>query len=127
MCFNADPGRLLWEHRYNIFTSDVPAHRIAWASPAVDVATGNVFAISGNALLMSPSPNGKVLGERSLAEEFGMWTTHGGRMSSPIIDGAQVIVSGLTFSWGQYAGGAHRFMRFDKSTGQMLWIGGRGG
>ena len=31
-----------------------------------------------------------------------MWTTHGGRMSSPIIDGNQVIVSGLTFSWGQY-------------------------
>ena len=40
MCFNADTGKLLWEHRYNIFTSDVPAHRIAWASPAVDPATG---------------------------------------------------------------------------------------
>jgi outer membrane protein assembly factor BamB len=122
MCFNADTGKLLWEHRYNIFTSDVPAHRIAWASPAVDVATGNVFAISGNGLVMSLSPNGKVLWERSLAEEFGMWTTHGGRMSSPIIDGSQVIVSGLTFSWGQHAGGAHRFLSFDKTTGQTLWI-----
>jgi outer membrane protein assembly factor BamB len=122
MAFNADTGRLLWEHRYNIFTSDVPAHRIAWASPAADPASGNVIAISGNGLLMSLSKDGKVLWERSLAEEFGMWTTHGGRMSSPIIDGNQVIVSGLTFSWGQHAGGAHRFMSFDKSSGQTLWI-----
>ena len=56
ICFNADTGKLLWEHRYNLFTSDVPPHRIAWSSPAVDTATGNVFAISGNGLLMSLSP-----------------------------------------------------------------------
>ena len=24
MCFNADTGKLLWEHRYNLFNSDVP-------------------------------------------------------------------------------------------------------
>jgi outer membrane protein assembly factor BamB len=122
ICFNADTGKVLWEHRYNIFTSDVPPHRIAWSSPAVDTASGNVFAISGNGLLMSLSRDGKLLWERSLAEEFGMWTTHGGRMSSPIIDGDQVIVSGLTFSWGQHAGGAHRFMSFNKANGQMLWM-----
>ena len=86
MCFNADTGKLLWEHRYNLFNSDVPPHRIAWSSPAVDPATGNVFAISGGGLLMSLSKDGKLLWERSLAEEFGMWTTHGGRMSSPVVD-----------------------------------------
>jgi outer membrane protein assembly factor BamB len=122
MCFNADTGKLLWEHKYNVFTSDVPPHRIAWASPAVDPATGNVFAFSGNGLLMSFSPAGKVLWERSLAEEFGMWTTHGGRVSSPIIDGNQVIASGLTFMWGQHGGGAHRYVSFDKSNGQAIWI-----
>ena len=122
MCFNADTGKLLWEHKYNLFTSDVPPHRIAWASPAVDPATGNVFAFSGNGLLMSFSPAGKLLWERSLAEEFGMWTTHGGRVSSPVIDGNQVIVSGLMYLWGQHAGGAHRYVSFDKSTGQAIWI-----
>src|SRR5687767_10223600 len=122
MAFNADTGKLLWEHKYNLFTSDVPPHRIAWASPAVDPATGNVFAFSGNGLLMSFSPDGKPVWERSLAEEFGMWTTHGGRVSSPVIDGNQVIVSGLTFLWGQHAGGAHRFISFDKSNGQAIWI-----
>jgi outer membrane protein assembly factor BamB len=122
MCFNADTGKLLWEHRYNLFNSDVPPHRIAWSSPAVDPATGNVFAISGGGLLMSLSKDGKLLWERSLAEEFGMWTTHGGRMSSPIVDGDQVIVSGLTYLWGQHSGGAHRFLSFDKSTGRGIWV-----
>jgi outer membrane protein assembly factor BamB len=122
MCFNADTGKLLWEYKYNLFTSDVPPHRIAWASPAVDPASGNVFAFSGNGLLMSFSPAGKLLWERSLAEEFGMWTTHGGRVSSPVVDGNQVIVSGLMFLWGQHAGGAHRYLSFDKTTGQVIWI-----
>lgn len=122
ICFNADTGQQLWEHRYNLFTSDVPPHRIAWASPAVDPATGNIFAISSGGLLMSLSPAGKLLWERSLAEEFGMWTTHGGRMSSPVVDGDQVIVSGLTFMWGTSANGAHRFLSFDKSSGRTIYV-----
>ncbi len=122
MCFDADTGKLLWEHRYNVFASDVPPHRVAWSSPAVDPVTGNVFAMSGGGLAMSLSRDGKLLWERSLAEEFGMWTTHGGRMSTPIVDGDQVIVSGLTFSWGQFAGGAHRFLALEKSNGQVRWV-----
>ena len=122
ICFNADTGKQLWEHRYNLFTSDVPPHRIAWSSPAVDPATGNIYAISGGGLLMSLSPAGKLLWERSLAEEFGMWTTHGGRMSSPVVDGDQVIVSGLTFVWGASSGGAHRFLSFDKASGRTLYV-----
>ena len=77
MCFHADTGKLLWEHKYNLFTSDVPPHRIAWASPVVDPATGNVFAFSGNGLLMSlhaatarcsgndPSPKSSACGRRT--------------------------------------------------------------
>jgi outer membrane protein assembly factor BamB len=121
ICLNADTGKQLWEHKYNIFTGDVPPHRIAWSSPAVDPQTGNVYAISGGGLMMALARDGKLLWERSLAEEFGMWTTHGGRMSSPIVDGNQVIVSGLTFTWDAHAGGAHRFLSLDKATGQALW------
>src|SRR5688500_1987735 len=86
-CLHADTGKLLWVHRYNVFTSDARPRRIAWPSPAVDPATGNVIAISADGLVQSLSPAGKLLWERSLAEEMGMWTTHGGRMSSPVIDG----------------------------------------
>jgi hypothetical protein len=43
-------------------------------------------------------------------------------VSSPIIDGDQLIVSGLMFSWGQHAGGAHRYLSFDKMTGRVNWF-----
>jgi outer membrane protein assembly factor BamB len=122
VCLDADTGKQIWEHKYNIFTGDVPPHRIAWSSPAVDPVTGNVYAISGGGLLMALSKDGKPLWERSLVEELGMWTTHGGRMSSPVVDGDQVIVSGLMFSWGAHAGGAHRFLSVDKATGRALWF-----
>jgi len=122
MSFDAASGKLLWEHRYNVFMSDVPPHRIAWSSPAADAETGNIFAISGGGLLMSLSPQGKVVWERSLAEEMGMWTTHGGRMSSPIVDGPLVIVSGITYLWGSHAGSGHRYIAFDKRSGQTVWI-----
>jgi outer membrane protein assembly factor BamB len=122
MAFNADTGEVLWEHKYNIYTSDVPPHRIAWASPAVDPATGTVFAFSGNGHLFAFSPDGKILWERALAEEFGMWTTHGGRVSSPVVDGDVVIVSGLMFLWGQHSNGAHRYVAFDKAKGHAVWM-----
>ena len=122
MCFHADTGKLLWEHHYNLFTSDAPPHRIAWSSPAVDPATTHVYAISSNGLVMALNRDGKLLWERSLAEEFGMWTTHGGRMSSPVVDGDQLIVSGLTFAWGSLAGGGHRFLSLDKTNGRSLWV-----
>src|ERR1035438_8570831 len=33
MCFNADTGKLLWEYKFTLYQSDVPAHRVGWASP----------------------------------------------------------------------------------------------
>lgn len=127
MCFNADTGKLLWEHRFNVYLSDVPAHRVGWASPVGDPATGNiyVFGVGGN--LISLNRAGKVLWERSLGEDFGLLTTHGGRTVSPIIDGDLVIVSGVTFIWGLHARGAHRFMAFDKKTGESVYLSAPGG
>ena len=123
MCFNADTGKLLWEHKYNLFTSDVPPHRIAWASPAVDPGDGQRLRVQRQRSAdVASLPTASCSGSARCAEEFGMWTTHGGRVSSPVIDGNQVIVSGLMFLWGQHAGGAHRFISFDKANGQAIWI-----
>jgi outer membrane protein assembly factor BamB len=127
MCFDADTGKLLWEHRFNIYLSDVPPHRVGWASPAGDPATGNVYVFGVGGTLLGFSSEGKVLWERSLGEDFGLLTTHGGRTVSPIIDGDVVIVSGVTFAWGQHARGAHRFMAFDKKTGETMWLSAPGG
>src|SRR3712207_3440910 len=39
MALHADTGKVLWEHRYHVFLSDVPPHRAAWAAPSVDLET----------------------------------------------------------------------------------------
>jgi len=126
MCFNADTGKLLWEHRFNIYLSDVPPHRVGWASPGGDPATGNVYVFGVGGNLMGLNRDGKVLWERSLGEDFGLLTTHGGRTVSPIIDGDLLIVSGVTFQWGQHGRGGHRFMAFDKKTGETVWVSAPG-
>lgn len=127
MCFDADTGKLLWEHRFNVYLSDVPPHRVGWASPVGDPATGNIYSFGVGGTLLGLSRDGKVIWERSLGEDFGLLTTHGGRTVSPIIDGDLVIISGVTFQWGPNARGAHRFMAFDKRTGQTMWLSAPGG
>src|SRR6267378_3812185 len=127
MCFNADTGKLLWEHRFNVYLSDVPPHRVGWASPVGDPATGNVYALGVGGTLIGLNRDGQALWERSLGEDFGLLTTHGGRTVSPLVDGDLVIVSGVTFQWGQHGRGAHRFMAFDKKTGETIWVSAPGG
>lgn len=126
MSFDADTGKLLWEHRFNIYLSDVPPHRIGWASPVGDPTTGNVYMFGGGGHLVGFNRDGKVLWERSLGEDFGLLTTHGGRTVSPIIDGDLLIVSGVTFMWGQHGRGNHRFLAFDKKTGETMWVSAPG-
>ncbi|HJS74955.1 MAG TPA: PQQ-binding-like beta-propeller repeat protein, partial [Vicinamibacteria bacterium] len=68
-CINVDTGELLWEHEINLYMSDVPPHRVAWASPVVDPATGNVYAFTVSGTLSGFTSEGKVLWSRSLNEE----------------------------------------------------------
>jgi outer membrane protein assembly factor BamB len=126
MCFDTETGKVLWEHRFNIYLSDVPPHRIGWASPAGDPSTGNVYVLGVGGNLIALNRDGKVLWERSLGEDFGLLTTHGGRTVSPIVDGELLIISGVTFMWGQHGRGGHRFMAFDKKSGETIWISSPG-
>jgi outer membrane protein assembly factor BamB len=127
LCFNADTGKLLWEYKFSLFQSDVPAHRVGWASPAADPETGNVYSFGVNNLLTALSKDGKKLWERSITEEFSPFTTHGGRTVSPLIDGNLVIVSTPTSTWGTQANRAQRFIALDKRTGEIIWISTPGG
>src|SRR5262245_16310579 len=43
MALDADTGKVVWEYKFNIFQSDVPPHRVGWASPAADPDTGNIY------------------------------------------------------------------------------------
>jgi outer membrane protein assembly factor BamB len=127
IALDADSGKLLWEYKYNVYHSDVPPHRIAWSSPAVDPETGNVYVFGAGGTLLCVSPQGRKVWERTLVEDFGIVTTHGGRTVSPILDGTLVIVSGVTTAWGETARAAHRFMAFDKKTGETYYVSTPGG
>ena len=122
LCFDANTGEKVWEYRFNIFLSDAPTHRVGWASPSVDVYTGNVYVEGVGGTLRALSPEGKLLWVRSLNEDFGLITTHGGRTVSPVIEGGIVIVSGPASAWGSLARGGQKFFAFDKETGQTVWV-----
>ena len=127
LCFNADTGKLLWEYKFNLYQSDVPAHRVGWASPVVDPETGNVYLFGVNNLVTALTRDGKKIWERSITEEFSPFTTHGGRTVSPIVDGNLVIVSTPTSTWGAQAQRTQRFIAMDKRTGDIVWISTPGG
>jgi outer membrane protein assembly factor BamB len=57
-----------------------------------------------------------------MSEEYGMLSTYGGRTNFPIVFEDLVIISGVMTGWGEYAVPAHRFMAFDKWTGEAVWI-----
>ncbi|MGH9331630.1 MAG: PQQ-binding-like beta-propeller repeat protein [Vicinamibacterales bacterium] len=122
MCLDADTGKPIWERRFSIYLSDVPQHRAGWASPAADPETGSIYVFTVGAELIALSRDGKVLWSRSLVEDFGAITTHGGRTVSPIVDGPNVIVNTLNFGWGDLARTSNRYFAFDKRTGQTVWI-----
>lgn len=127
MALDADTGRTVWEYRFSLFQSDVPPHRVGWASPAADPETGNIYALSGGAQVIALDRNGKLLWDRSLGEEWAAFTTHGGRTMSPLVDGDLVIVSAAVSSWGASANRAHRLIALDKRTGDIVYVSNPGG
>ena len=64
MALNADTGNVIWEYKFNIFQSDVPPHRVGWASPAADPETGNIYALSGGAQVIALNSDGRLLWQR---------------------------------------------------------------
>lgn len=122
VALDAESGKVVWERRFSIYLSDVPQHRAGWASPAVDPETGNIYAFTVGAQLFCVSPDGKILWDRSMPEEHGAVTTHGGRTTSPIVEGDKVILNTLILAWGDLGRPGNRYFAFDKRTGQTIWI-----
>src|SRR5258706_13052462 len=59
VCLNADTGKLIWDYRINVHQSDVPKHRIAWASPAVDPENGNIYVMAAQGAAIALTAAGK--------------------------------------------------------------------
>jgi outer membrane protein assembly factor BamB len=120
-CFDADTGELKWEHKFNVFFTDIVADRLGWTHMCGDPETGNVYAHGTQGFLLCFSKEGKILWQHSLHEEYGRISGYGGRLVSPIVDGDLVIVSMLNASWGEQTIGGTRFVAFDKRTGAVVW------
>ncbi len=131
VCINAATGKLVWERRINIYLCEVPDTRVGWSCCAGDPDTGRVYvqSVCGYFCCLE-GDTGDLVWERSLLEEFGLINTYGGRTNVPVIFEDLVITSAVVVGWGDspkydfLAKPAHRFMAFDKSTGEIRWLNG---
>ena len=121
-CLDADTGELAWEYRYNVFQTDIPHHRVGWASLVGDPETGNVFAHGVEGMVIAFNPEGEILWSRSTSEEIGRISGYGGRTATPVLDGDLLIVSFLSAGWGSTFIPRHRFYALDKRTGETVWL-----
>lgn len=121
MCLDADTGKVLWEHKFNVFHTDIVSNRVGWTNLAGDAETGNIYAHGVQGLLFCFNKDGKILWSHSLTEEYGRITGYGGRVTSPTVDGDLVIIGMVNASWGEQARGGNRFLALDKRTGTPIW------
>jgi len=125
VCVDAKTGESLWEHRYNVWLSDVPAERVGWASPVGDPETGFIYALgSCDIFHCLDGETGEVIWKIPLHEQFGMLSTYGGRTNFPVIHEDLVIISGIIINWGDAAKPNHRLIAMDKKSGQVVWFSG---
>jgi outer membrane protein assembly factor BamB len=123
ICVDAATGKLLWENVFNVYLSDVPDTRIGWSSVVGDPVTGRVYALGVCGYFQCiDGSTGKTIWSHSMNEEFGLLTTYGGRTNFPFVFDDLVIISGVMIGWGEYARPNHRFIAFDKSTGETVWF-----
>ncbi|MGI9458021.1 MAG: PQQ-binding-like beta-propeller repeat protein [Aeoliella sp.] len=131
ICVDAATGNKLWEYAFNVYLSDVPDTRVGWSSVVGDPETGRVYAqgVCGYFCCLE-GDTGNVVWERSLHEEYGLLSTYGGRTNFPLIYKDTVITSAVVIGWGDtpqwglLAKPAHRFLAFDKATGELRWLKG---
>ena len=77
MALDVDSGKPVWEYKFNIFQSDVPAHRIGWARLR-PIETGSIYALSSGAQVIALSKDSK-LWDRSIGEVRRLHRTAAGR------------------------------------------------
>jgi outer membrane protein assembly factor BamB len=125
VCINAETGKEIWKERFNVWLSDVPDTRVGWSSVVGDPETGNVYALGvcGYFQCLNGETGEQIWGF-PLHEKFGLLSTYGGRTNFPVICDDVVIISAIVIGWGDMAKPAHRFLGFDKRTGEVRWFNG---
>jgi outer membrane protein assembly factor BamB len=121
MCFDAHNGKVLWEHKFNVFLTDIVADRLGWTQMVGDPETGNVYAHGTQGFLFCFDKDGKILWQHSLTEEYGRISGYGGRIMSPIVFEDLVIQPMINANWGEHTVGCTRLAAFNKRTGDIVW------
>lgn len=125
ICADAATGNVLWRNRFNVYLSDVPAERVAWGAVVGDPSTGKIYAMGVCGIMQCiDGETGKTLWSHSLSEEFGLLSTYGGRTNVSVIYEDLVIISAVMTNWGEMSIPAHRFIAFNKETGEIVWFNG---
>jgi outer membrane protein assembly factor BamB len=121
VALDLETGRVVWEHRFNVFLTDIVALRVGWANLSGDPATGLIYAHGVQGRFYCFDKNGREIWSRSLTEELGRISGYGGRTHTPIVAGDLVIISFLNSSWGPQGRGLHRFLALNKFSGEIAW------
>ena len=125
VCLDAKTGETIWENRFNVWLSDVPDTRVGWSSVVGDPETGRVYALGVCGFFQClDGETGERIWSVPLHEKYGLLSTYGGRTNFPILCDDLVIISAIVIGWGDMAKPAHRFLGFDKATGEVRWFGG---
>ena len=125
VCVDVETGKTIWENRFNVYLSDVPDTRVGWSACVADPETGTIFAqgVCGHFQCID-AKTGKTKWVIPLHERFGLLSTYGGRTNFPVICDDLVITSAVVIGWGDMAKPAHRFIAFNKRTGEVVWFNG---
>ena len=127
-CWNAEDGTKLWEHKFSVANTTVPFNRVGWGSVTGDSETGYLYALNIDGHFNVFDRSGDIVWSWRLSEELGRASGYGGRTSSPVVDEDRIILSIIGGLWGEYAGPPrHRYVAFDKRSGEVLWISTPGG
>ncbi len=120
-CVDVETGERMWEHGFNDFLSDIVYNRYSIGSPTVDRETGKIYMMTTPGIFACFTPEGDLLWQHSMMEEFGRLSFPNGRTGCPVIDEDLVIVQGITSNWGSEGPGRNRYYAFDKQSGDLVW------
>ena len=121
-CFDAETGKQIWQSLQNDFLSDTIYLRYATSSPTVDAETGNIYVQGTQGILTCFTPDGKIVWQHSLMEEYGRLTFPNSRTATPAVEADLVITRGVTSGWGANGAAGDRILAFDKKTGELVWL-----
>jgi len=120
-CLDLESGQMLWDKRSKDFISDIVYDRYGVGAACIDPETGNIFFQTSPGMLIGFAPDGSLLWERSLMEEFARLTFPNGRTGGPCVSENLVILHAVTANWGTNGPARDRFYAFDKFTGELVW------